>query len=177
MFTVLLIAFSVSMDAFSLSLLYGTKKFNKKTIYLTSLIVGLFHFIMPLFGMTIGNIIIKYTLVSMKILSLIIFSFIGIDMIRESENKIVEEERFQIFKILLFAFTVSIDSFSVGLVLLKFTNNYISATSSFLLISMSLTFLGLKIGEKINTKYGLLSTKIGGIILILIGLFSFLSFS
>ena len=54
---VILMAISLSMDAFSLSLVYGTFGIDKKNKILLSLIVGCFHFVMPLFGMFIGDLI------------------------------------------------------------------------------------------------------------------------
>ena len=41
----------LSMDAFSLSLSLGTTNPKKSIILKTALIVGLFHFIMPLLGL------------------------------------------------------------------------------------------------------------------------------
>ena len=43
-FTIVLIGISLSMDAFSLALVYGTYSLVKKDILLLSVIVGLFHF-------------------------------------------------------------------------------------------------------------------------------------
>ena len=57
---VIIIAISLSMDAFSLALAYGTLNLNKKDIYKLSLTVGVYHFIMPLLGLFLGSIILKY---------------------------------------------------------------------------------------------------------------------
>ena len=48
------------MDAFSLSLAYGTINLRKKEIILLSLIVGIYHFIMPILGMNVGIYISKF---------------------------------------------------------------------------------------------------------------------
>ena len=61
-FFVLMIALSLSMDAFSLALAYGTLEMNKSDRNLLSIIVGMFHYFMPLFGMFIGNIILSIRL-------------------------------------------------------------------------------------------------------------------
>ena len=45
------------MDAFSLALIYGTQGITKKNKILLSLIVGIYHFIMPLIGVAIGTVI------------------------------------------------------------------------------------------------------------------------
>ena len=45
---ILLLAVSLSMDAFSLSLAYGTYGFRRIDEILLGVIVGIFHFFMPL---------------------------------------------------------------------------------------------------------------------------------
>ena len=47
-FVIMIIAVSLSMDAFSLSLAYGTVNLDKKSCLKLSIIVGLYHFFMPL---------------------------------------------------------------------------------------------------------------------------------
>ena len=56
---VFIIALSLSMDAFSLSLAYGTQNIENKTKYTISIIVGLFHLFMPLIGNLLGNVILN----------------------------------------------------------------------------------------------------------------------
>ena len=54
-----IIAVTLSMDAFSLSLAYGTIGLDKKNIILLSCIVGIYHFIMPQNRKFIWNFNIK----------------------------------------------------------------------------------------------------------------------
>ena len=83
-FILLIIGISLSMDAFSLSLIYGTYGLlNKEKLFL-SIIVGLFHFIMPLFGILFGNVISSYFVSGFNIVLGIIFGFIGVEMIISS---------------------------------------------------------------------------------------------
>ena len=42
------------MDAFSLAFSYGIKSISKKNVIITAIIVGLFHFFMPLLGNMVG---------------------------------------------------------------------------------------------------------------------------
>ena len=49
--TIFLIAIALSMDAFSLSLAYGTLGLTKKEVNKLSVIVGIYHFFMPLIGL------------------------------------------------------------------------------------------------------------------------------
>ena len=82
------------MDAFSLALIYGTQGITKKHKILLSLIVGIYHFIMPLIGVAIGTVITKKILVNPNIIVGIILSLIAIEMIISSfkeEDKDVEK--------------------------------------------------------------------------------------
>ena len=80
---VIIIAISLSMDAFSLALAYGTLNLNKKDIYKLSLVVGFYHFFMPLLGLFFGNIILKYVS-NPNFLVFVILFIIGIEMIYET---------------------------------------------------------------------------------------------
>ena len=69
---IFIIAISLSMDAFSLSLAYGTVSMTKKERTLLSTIVGVYHFFMPIFGMLIGDFLFNLIHVSGDIVVLII---------------------------------------------------------------------------------------------------------
>ena len=164
---VIIIAISLSMDAFSLALAYGTLNLNKKDIYKLSLVVGIYHFIMPLLGLFLGNIILKYVSNPNIIVFLILF-IIGIEMIYETfkEEDIKNIVGFK--QILLFGLAVSIDSFSAGIGLNVISNNYLYCSTIFSIFSLSFTYLGLILGKKINNIIGKTSTIIGGLVLIII---------
>ena len=55
-FITLLTGIALSLDAFSLSIIYGTVIIDKKIIFKLSLLVGIFHFFMPLFGYVLKNL-------------------------------------------------------------------------------------------------------------------------
>ena len=164
---VIIIAISLSMDAFSLALAYGTLNLNKKDIYRLSLVVGVYHFFMPLLGLFFGNIILKYVSNPNFIVFVILF-IIGIEMIYETfkEEDIKNIVNFR--QILLFGLAVSIDSFSVGIGLNVISKNYLYCSTIFSIFSLSFTYLGLILGKKINNIIGKTSTVIGGLILIVI---------
>ena len=85
---ILLIALSLSMDAFSLALAYGTNKIANKIKYTLSIIVGLFHFIMPIIGYFIGTIIMQIIKIKPNIIVSIILIFIGISMCITKKEKL-----------------------------------------------------------------------------------------
>ena len=168
-FVLIIIGISLSMDAFSLSLLYGTV-IKKKNIKFLSIIVGIYHFIMPLLGMFVGKKIISLLPISTNMVVFIVLFLIGVEMIVESFKEEKELKTINLLEMLLFGFAVSIDSFSLGLGLRAiYDNPYISALI-FSLSSMIFTFFGLKLGKFINKKIGSISTLIGGITLVIVGI-------
>ena len=70
----------------------------------------------------------------------------------------------------LFAFAVSIDSFSVGITFTKSIKNVLISPLIFALTSFFFTLIGLLLGNKIERLVGKLSTIIGGIVLMMIGI-------
>ena len=159
------------MDAFSLSLIYGVQGIEKKDKIFISLIVGIFHFIMPQIGLLLGELILNKIPLKHSIIVGIILIIISVEMIISS---IKEEEKTFLLSIigyLIFGLSVSIDSLTTGIGLSAITNNYILASVIFSLTSFLFTIVGLNIGNFLNIKYGKISTIIGGIILLLVGIF------
>lgn len=171
--TTIIIGISLSMDAFSLALLYGTLGLSQKQKILLSIIVGIYHFIMPLLGLSFGNAISNYIPYSLNIIVGIIFIVIGIEMIISSIKDKDKIYLINFIGFLLFGFSVSIDSFTTGIGLKLVNNNFLEVGTIFLLISSFFTFLGLNIGSFLHKKVGFYATIGGGIVLIILGIFFF----
>lgn len=167
---ILLIAVSLSMDAFSLALAYGTLNLDKKYIFKLSLIVGIYHFFMPLIGMFLGGNLLEVLPIKPSLIVFIILCFIGIQMIFETFKEDKKMELKSILQLLTFGLAVSIDSFSVGIGLKTISNNFLLCSIVFSLSSFIFTYIGLILGKKINQLIGKVSTLLGGIVLILIGI-------
>ncbi len=165
---IILLSISLSMDAFSLSLAYGTLKLTKKTIFVTSLIVGIFHFFMPLTGMLFGNYLNELINFDTDIIVALVLMFVGINMIFDKKEEI--KTNLNLLNIFLFAFAVSLDSLSLGIGLVALTTHTYIYPLFFAMSSFIFTLVGLLLGTKINDLIGTLSTKIGGITLVIIGI-------
>lgn len=168
-FVLLMIAISLSMDAFSLALAYGTLQLEKKDVSLLSSIVGMYHFFMPLLGFLLGSLFLHIIRIDPKLVVFIILSFIGLEMIldsfkQEEVHVLKWKERF------LFGLAVSMDSFSVGIGLKTITEHIFLAPFLFSICSFLFTYLGLRLGTILSQKFGKISTLIGGVVLILIGI-------
>lgn len=168
--TIFLIAVSLSMDAFSLALIYGTQGINKKDKIILSLIVGIYHFVMPLIGLSIGIYITNKLIINANVLVGIILCLIAIEMIISSFKD--EEERFLLTLpgYLIFGLSVSVDSLTTGIGLPAITENYFLTATIFSITSLIFTYLGLNLGNILNKKYGKVSTIIGGSILFSLGI-------
>lgn len=171
LFTCILIGISLSMDAFSLALLYGTYGLAKNEEITLSIIVGLFHFFMPLIGLFFGNMIFHYFVVDANFVVGIIFGLIGFEMFissfREEEVKIL----IGFVPFLLFGLSVSVDSLTTGIGLSSISDNYLMVSSIFMLFSGGFTYLGLKLGGFFSKRFGKLATIFGGGMMITLGLF------
>ena len=157
----------LSMDAFSLSLSLGTTNPTKKTIIKTSIIVGIFHFIMPLLGYFIGYAF-KYRINNINILTFVLFLILSIEMYKskdEENNSILNN-----LTILLIAFSVSIDAFTVGIAF-GLNNEIILVSSTIFSITSALfTYFGLTLGKTLKSKYKTLSTYLGIILLLVVAI-------
>ena len=166
---IMTIAVSLSMDAFSLALAYGTLNLNKKDIISLSIIVGIYHFFMPLIGNGIGTLFLKVFPIEPKLIVFIVLVFIGIQMLIETIKGEEDVKKLAFLEMLLFGLAVSLDSFSVGIGLQSISNKYVLCMCIFSLSSLLFTYLGLILGKKINSIIGKISTILGGLVLIIIG--------
>lgn len=168
--TIILIAVSLSMDAFSLALIYGTQKITNKHKLILSIIVGIYHFIMPLLGLIIGSYLTSKIIINTNILVGIILSLIAIEMLISSFKDKEEKFLLSIPGYLIFGLSVSIDSLTTGIGLPAIADNYILTSTIFSITSFLFTYLGLNLGNILNKKYGKISTIFGGLILFIIGI-------
>ena len=169
--TTLLVGISLSMDAFSLALVYGMQNINKKDKIILSSVVGLYHFFMPLIGLKLGNIINNIFIIELNILMSIIFFIIGIEMIISSFKDAKEKINISIIGFILFGLSVSIDSLTTGIGLNAINNNYLEVSLIVAITSSIFTYLGLTLGNKLSKKIGRYSTTTGGIILLILGIY------
>lgn len=170
LFSIILIGIALSMDTFSLSLGVGMFNVsNKKALKLAG-IVGLMHFIMPFLGMMLGEQLIhifeiKYDILLGFILIIIALQMI-IDIIRHEEEKF----NLSLIGMFVFAFGVSLDSFSLGLGLKAITSNIYLAMSVFAICSALFTYIGVVVGRFANKLLGTYANILGAIILFVLGL-------
>ena len=174
----ILIGISLSMDAFSLSMIYGTLNLERKSIVFLSFLVGVFHFFMPILGGMIGSFVLASFFLHPDHFAGIIFLILAFEMLFNSKELGEKKVSFAggFWQAILFAFSVSLDSFSVGIGLSMDQENMILCGVVFSLISAMFTYVGLKFGKKLSLKFGKIANVIGSILLFLLGLQYLFSF-
>ncbi|UCZ55412.1 manganese efflux pump MntP family protein [Bacillus shivajii] len=164
-------AFALSMDAFSLSIGMGLLGLRYRHILMIGSVVGLFHVWMPLIGLVLGKLLSQHIGIFAFILGGSLLILLGAQMIlstfQEEQGSML---RITSFGILLFAVSVSLDSFSAGLSLGMLGAKTFVTLVSFGVMSGLLTCIGLLIGKKAGGWLGGYSEWLGGCILISFGI-------
>ena len=166
-YSIILVGISLSLDAFSLSLAYGLMDFSKKKILFISSVVGIFHFFMPLLGLNIGKYLLERIVISPKFILATMFGIVIIEMIKNI-NENTPKSILNFLGTIIFAFLVSVDSFSVGVGLSYITNNPILASIIFSISSFTFTISGFFLGKYISMRAERYSKIIGIVIMCLL---------
>lgn len=169
--TYIIIGIGLSIDAFIVSISYGTVISKYKEKILLVFTIGILHFIMPLLGSVIANIIDDILIINTKYIVIAIFIVLLIGMLKNDNQSIINIA--SMLSIFLLGIAVSMDSLSVGIALTLSESKIIPAALTFSIISTIITFFGIKISSYITQKYNN-RAKILGIILILIVILKYL---
>ena len=180
--TSILLAFGLAMDACAVSVADGIKynKLKVTKIALIALSFGLFQGVMPLTGYLVGSIVLSQIEHVIPFIALLILTFLGVRMIYQGikceGDSCPTCEKLTFKLILIQAFATSIDALSVGFTIANY-NIYeaLICTSIVALITFSLCFVAILLGEKIGSKIGCRAQTFGGVILVLIGLEIFIT--
>ena len=160
------------MDAMSVAICKGMTE-NKKSLkhaIIVALYFGIFQAIMPLFGYFLASHLqfLIYKIDHWIAFSLLIF--IGIKIIKDAilnENNYDDDISFK--NMLPLAIATSIDAFAIGISLSFLNVNLLFSIACIGTITFILSFIGVKLGNKIGERFGIKSQLIGGFILIVIG--------
>lgn len=167
-----LLAVGLSMDAFSVSLGLGMNKIRLKRIALIGFVIGVFHMLFPLIGMLLGHALSEQVGEWTAFASGILLFIIGAHMFFSAFHA-SDEYRWQPMGagLWMLAFSVSMDSFTVGFSLGISGVTIIITLLIFGIISCLLTWLGLLLGRRLQGLLGIYSEVFGGIILCGFGLY------
>lgn len=174
MLEIFLLAFALSMDAFAVSIGLGVKSqnFSKSLAFKVALLFGFFQALMPLFGY-LASIGLGTFITSIDHwIAFALLSVIGGKMLYESFQEGTEDEITVITNkvLLMLAIATSIDAMAAGFTLNLIDINPFLSMLIIGVVTFVFSFLGVFIGTKGGTFLEDKAEKIGGIILIGIGL-------
>lgn len=146
MLSIFFIGVALSMDAFSVSIcLSFLEDFSKKKEKVFILFVMILHFIMPLLGVYLGNHIYSIININPSLLLSLILYYLGIVILLSKEDS--KYNVTYIYNLLLIAFGVSIDSFSVGIGLIGITEYIMYSSLIFSLCAGTISYIGFLVGK------------------------------
>lgn len=186
--TLLLIALSLSLDAFSVSIIDGLtiNDLNKKRMLFICLTFGVFQALMPLIGHLVGLTFIQYIEDYDHWLSLVLLAFVGLKMVYDGVKEIIEKRKkndseeetsktYSYKLILIQGIATAIDALAIGLTLETsiapanvYLGIFIIGVVTFLMCLVGI-FLGSKISKLLKGHIEI-AEIIGGVILVLIGI-------
>ncbi|WP_394238606.1 manganese efflux pump MntP family protein [Niallia oryzisoli] len=169
--TLIIMAFALGMDAFSISLGMGMYRLRLRQVFKIGITIGIFHIFMPLLGMVAGRYLSEQFGAIAVYIGGALLLILGVQMIWSSFSK---EEGSLItpagFGLILFALSVSLDSFSVGLSLGIYGAQTFLVLACFGAGATLLSWIGLMIGRSVQDWLGKYSEVLGGAILLFFGI-------
>ena len=175
---VILLAVSLSMDAFAVALCKGLalKKITLKNCLTVGAWFGIFQGAMPLLGYLLGSAFADKIQAIDHWIAFTLLAIIGGNMIKEALGK--DEEcvdcSLGVKAMLPMAIATSIDALAVGVsfAFTEFTHNWFVYLAFILIavITCTLSAIGVKLGNIFGTKYKKKAEFAGGAILIILGL-------
>ncbi len=171
---IILTGLSLSMDAFIVSIYKGLGSINKiKKALKVALFFGIFQFIMPIIGYMLGNIFSQKIIIINPYLSVILLISIGLLMFKE-DNNIKIDNSLKLLEMFLLSIATSIDALVVGISFSFLKINLFESSIIIGIITFIMCFIGFILGNTFNHQLGKYTNKIGGTILIIIAIKTFL---
>ncbi|WP_028306503.1 manganese efflux pump MntP family protein [Desulfitibacter alkalitolerans] len=190
LFTVLIIAVALGTDAFSMAIGIGACNIRYRQIIIISLVVLVFHIVMPLIGLSLGALLGRAIGRLAEIIGALVLAIIGVLMIREGikgdegEGVPMALKPFGLISrkggkvrvtagfwgIMVLASSVSLDALTVGFGLGALHFNLTLTVLTIGLVAGIMTALGFLFGKKVGGWLGDKAQVIGGVILVGIGI-------
>lgn len=171
---ILLIALSLAMDSFTVSICKGLemKKVDYKYGITLMLFFGGFQALMAILGWMLGiNFASKIDMID-NMVAFVLLSAIGGKMICEAfeEKEILSSVKYDYKEILALSVATSVDALAVGIMMAMLDTNIFLAGTVIGLVAGGLSFIGVFIGNIYGAKHTKKAEIAGGAILILMGI-------
>lgn len=183
LFTLLLLAVGLSMDAFAVAICKGLAMpmLKSKHMIIVGAWFGGFQALMPMLGYLLGSRFVGFISDITPWIAFILLLLIGINMIREafSDNGESADASLSFRNMLILAIATSIDALAIGVtfacipVAIIKAGEFLNTLLAVVIIGIttfSLSAAGVKIGNLFGAKYEKKAEITGGAILILLGI-------
>ena len=170
----LLIAVSMSMDAFAVSICKGlsVRRVEKKHALSVGLWFGGFQGLMPVIGFALTALFAGYIEAVSSYIAFVLLVFIGGNMIREAIKGDEEEldDSFTARTMFPLAIATSIDALATGVTFATLGVDIVPAVLFIGVTTFTLSAIGLKVGNVFGAKFKSKAEFAGGLVLVLMGL-------
>lgn len=170
---IVMMAFALGMDAFSLSVGIGLSGIRKNRAIELSVMIGVFHILMTLIGLSFGLLLGSFLGSIAKWFGAALLIGLGLHMIYSTMSDESEKVRPIVSPIgmVMFAAGVSLDALSVGFSLGLHSTTYgLVSALTFGLVGTFLCMVGIWIGKHFSHLIGKFGELFGAILLIACGL-------
>lgn len=174
MFSVILIAFSLALDAFAVSVSCGisVRGFSWRQALELGCWFGAFQFIMPLIGWFLGSRVSVYIKAFDYLVAFILLALIGGRMIVEAAKGEEEDSAvtsLTVGRLAALAVATSIDALAVGVPMAFMEVNILSSAAVIGLVAFTLSVVGGILGRQLGGLFRRRAEIAGGLVLIGIG--------
>lgn len=175
--SLLLLAFAMSTDAFAVAVCKGVTMRAPRfyDAIKLGLLFGFIEAITPVLGWLLGYVAVQYIAQWDHWIILLLMLFLGSRMIYNSFSDDCccdSQAKESLFILILTALSTSIDAFAVGIGLALASVNIFVAASLIGLATFIMVTIGIMLGKKLGDVIGKRAEFIGGIVLILIGIWT-----
>jgi len=172
--SIFLIALSMAMDAFAVSLGSGVRIGpGPRPVFRIAFHFGLFQALLPIIGWLFGNTIEPYVRGVDHWVAFGLLVFVGVRMIRSGLSKSDEEivkDPSRGWTMVMLSIAVSIDALAIGLSLAFLGVDIWTPALIIGLVTGALSLVGLRVGNGLGRRYGKPVEMLGGLVLIGIGI-------
>ena len=172
--TLLVLAIGVSMDAFAVSVCKGLSvgKTSVKHMALAGAWFGGFQALMPLVGYLLGSAFEQYVTTVDHWIAFILLFIIGANMIKESfdNDSANQNSSFAFMSMLMAAVATSIDALAIGITFAFLKVNIWLAIAVIGCTAFVMSAAGIKVGSVFGAKYKAKAEFFGGAVLICLGI-------
>lgn len=170
---IFLIAFAMSIDAFSVSFAVGCSYHKPRHYFRLGWHFGLFQFVMPLLGALLGKIFVVYTQ-RLNILGSFILFFIAYNMLKESikndQEKCYLKDPTKGISLIMLSVATSMDALGVGLTLPLLKGGILINSGIIGIVCVMFSVLGVFLGSRSRHFFGRFAEKAGAFVLFGIGI-------